>query len=132
MHGLAADESRPVIVVGMASHENAVEHYEQEVARAEDRADKLVAVSTSHFRRRPHIYSLNLGAYQGVSGGSDLSVAERRMGLLVINEGEQSPDFQWQVREALLKAWNEHKLSSDPRDYSLFAETKFEVRRRSG
>jgi hypothetical protein len=57
-------EKRPIIVVGTASHENAVENPEPEIGRAQARADTLVTLCGEHFINRPHIYSLNLGAFR--------------------------------------------------------------------
>ena len=122
------DEKRPIIVVGMASHENAKDHPEEEISRAGDRADKLVDVCSKHFvTNRPHIYSLNLGAYKPDKNPSIFSASERRVVLLVISQGENNPNLTAEVKKALIKARDEQNLLFDARDYSLFDDARFQV-----
>jgi hypothetical protein len=124
------DEKRPIIVVGTASHENAIENPEREIARAADRADNLVAVCGQHFINKPHIYSLNLGAYRPDKNPSTFSASERRVILLVIQEGESSPELTAEVKKILAKAKTEQNFIFDARDYSLFDTDRFQVVRR--
>jgi len=126
------DEERPLIVVGMASHENADINPEAEIARASGRADKLVEVCGKHFtKNKPHIYSLNLGAFRPDKKPSIYSASERRVVILVIEEGEYSPDLTEGVRRALIKANVEQDFIFDARDYSLFDDRdRFKVLRR--
>jgi hypothetical protein len=124
------DEKRPIIVVGTASHENAKENPEEEIARAADRADKLVTICGQHFINRPHIFSLNLGAYKPDRNPSIYSASERRVILLVIEKGENSPDLTAEIKKILEKAKKEQNFIFDARDYSLFDSDRFQVVRR--
>jgi len=121
------DEKRPIIVVGTASHENEEENPEREISRAQERADALVAVCGEHFINRPHIYSLNLGAFRTERRFSVFSASERRVILLVIKKGEDSLDLTSGVKNALIKAKAEQGFIFDARDYSLFDTDRFKV-----
>ncbi len=120
-------ENRPIIAVGTASHENAVENPEQETNRAQARADRLVTLCGEHFINLPHIYSLNLGAFKTDRSYSVFSASERRVILLVIKKGEDSLDLTSGVKNALIKAKVEQGFIFDARDYSLFDTTRFQV-----
>ena len=120
-------EKRPIIVIGTASHENAVENPEQEIGRAKARGDTLVTLCGEHFINRPHIYSLNLGAFRMDRRHSVFSASERRVILLVIMKGEDSLDLTSGVKNALIKAKAEQSFIFDARDYSLFETTRFQV-----
>jgi len=120
-------EKRPIIVVGTASHENAVENPELEIGRAQARADTLVSLCGEHFINRPHIYSLNLGAFKTDRKYSTFSASERRVILLVIMKGEDSLDLTSGVKNALIRAKVEQGFIFDARDYSLFETTRFQV-----
>jgi hypothetical protein len=120
-------EKRPIIVVGTASHENAVENPELEIDRAQKRADALVTLCGEHFINRPHIYSLNLGAFRMDRRYSVFSASERRVILLVIMKGEDSLDLTSGIKNALIKAKVEQGFIFDARDYSLFETTRFQV-----
>jgi hypothetical protein len=120
-------EKRPIIVVGTASHENAVENPELEIDRAQKRADTLVKLCGEHFINRPHIYSLNLGAFNSDQRYSVFSASERRVILLVIMKGEDSLDLTSGVKNALIKAKTEQGFIFDARDYSLFETDRFQV-----
>lgn len=125
------DEERPILVVGMASHENARENPEEEINRAADRADKLVDVCSRHFRNKPHIYSLNLGAFKPTKNPSRFSASERRVVFLVITRGENNADLTGEVKKALIKAKTESNFIFDARDYSLFDTDRFRVHPRA-
>ena len=122
------DEKRPIIVVGLASHENVKENPEEEIDRAADRADKLAALCSEHFKKnKPHIYSLNIGGFKPNNNTSMFSATERRVVLLVINQGEDTPDLTAEVKKALIKASQEQNFILDARDYSLFNTDRFRV-----
>lgn len=124
------DESRALIVVGTASHENAKENPEQEIERAQNRADRLAEVCKTHFVNKPHIYSLNLGAFKPDMGSSVFSALERRVIILVVNKGEDSRDLTSGVKNALVKARIENNFLIDARNYSLFDTDRFVVKPR--
>jgi hypothetical protein len=126
------DEKRPIVVIGLASHENADEHPDEEIARASDRADKLVDVCSKHFvNNRPHIYSVNLGAFRPGRNPSIYSASERRVALMVIVNGEGTPNLTAEIKKALIKAKEEQKFIFDARDYSLFDTDRFQVNPRA-
>lgn len=120
-------EKRPIIVVGTASHENAAENPEQEINRAQARADRLVTLCGEHFINLPHVYSLNLGAFKTDRRYSVFSASERRVILLVIKKGEDSLDLTSGVKSALIKAKEEQGFIFDAGNYSLFDTTRFQV-----
>jgi hypothetical protein len=126
------DEKRPIVAVGVASHENAIGNPEVEIKRAKSRADKLVDICSSHFNSGTHIYSMNLGAYMPSNGSSRYSASERRVILLVINKGENSRDLTSGIKNALIQASKTHKYLIDPNYYSLFNTTMFELKREKG
>jgi len=123
-----ADEKRPIVVVGTASHENVKENPQEEIGRAADRADKLVAICSDHFREnKPHIYSINLGGFRSDKTPSLFSASERRVVLLVITQGENSPDLTSGIKKAFIKAKEEQNFIFDARDYSLFDSERMRV-----
>jgi hypothetical protein len=125
------DETRPIIVVGTASHENASEHLEDEVFRASTRADKLVDICQKHFVNKPQIYSVNLGAFKHTDASTVESALERRVILLVITKRENNADLNSGVRNGLIKLHNEYLLEFDPTGYSNFTPAKFHVKPRT-
>jgi hypothetical protein len=104
-----------------------VENPELEIDRAQARADTLVKLCGEHFINRPHIYSLNLGAFRADRRYSVFSASERRVILLVIMKGEDSLDLTSGVKNALIKAIAKQDFIFDARDYSLFETTRFQV-----
>lgn len=125
--GFQNDETRPIIAVGTASHENAKENPEEEINRAQARADKIVIACGSHFVNRPHIYSLNLGAFRSNKSYSVFSATERRVILLVVRKGEDSVNLTSGIRNALIKAREDQNFIFDARKYSLFDTSRFKV-----
>ena len=119
-------ETRPIIAVGLASHENS-ENPGQEEFRANARADKLVALCQSHFIAKPEIYKLNLGVHKNTGLTSVESATERRVILLVITKRENDTDLDSGVRNALIEAKNNWELEFDPNAYSNFSPEKFHV-----
>ena len=126
--GLPRGETRPIIAVGIASHENADDQPDVEVARAEVRADRLVHLCSTHYPNA-NIHSLNLGFYQGRRefGGSS---TERRVILLVVTSHDPGADLSSGVKDALLKASVDARFSFDARKYSNFAKDTFTVKER--
>jgi hypothetical protein len=129
IEGLPGGETRPIIAVGTASHENSKDRPEVEAARALIRADKLVALCQKKYPAAP-IWSLSLGYFRG-KGSASSSATERRVILLVVTDHEPGADFPSGIRDALLKAAVEKNFSFDARDYSNFSEKQFQVARRS-
>ena len=127
---LPEGETRPIIAVGTASHENAREHPQVETARAEVRADKLVSICENKYPTAD-LYSINLGYFRpSASIGTALSSSERRLILLVIEEWEESADFGAGVFEALKQASIDQRFSFDARNYSNFMEGRFRLTER--
>jgi hypothetical protein len=122
-------ENRPIIVVGTASHENAADNPDKEVARAGARADRLDALCQSYYPDAD-ISSVNLGFYRGGSTSSSSSATERRVILLVIRCSDEGVDLDSGVRNALIEASKDDDFSFDVHDYSNFDEPKFQVRER--
>ncbi|PYP92446.1 MAG: hypothetical protein DMG65_03730 [Candidatus Angelobacter sp. Gp1-AA117] len=124
------NEHRPIIAIGLASHENVRENPDQENERAGDRADRLVELCGRHFISKPHIYSLNFGAYSPNGNPSRFSASERRVVLVVINQGENSPELMQRLKPALLQAWQQGSLMFNPKDYLLFDTPEFQLKKR--
>ncbi|MBP6824587.1 MAG: hypothetical protein KA368_23785, partial [Acidobacteria bacterium] len=125
---LDPNESRPVIAVGTASRENAKEHLSLEEARAEARMKTLTNVCIDHFKvKNPHIYGLNLGAFNPDKSPAQFSASERRVILLVITKGEDRADLTSGIKNALIKAGEDNSFVFDARDYSIFNSDRFEV-----
>jgi hypothetical protein len=126
LRGLPQGETRPIIAVGTASHENADDRPEVEEARAEVRADTLVDLCQRQYPNAD-IYSLNLGFFRKKGADSDSSATERRVILLVIESWEAGADLTSGVRDALIKAAAEQRFSFDASNYSNFPPERFRV-----
>jgi len=123
-------ETRPIIAVGMASHENS-ENPGQEEFRADARADRLVALCQEHFASRPEIYKLNLGVHKKTTRTPIESAKERRVVLLVITRRENNADLDSGIRNALIEVSKNKTLDFDPTQYSNFVQGRFHVQRKT-
>lgn len=130
---LPEGETRPIIAVGTASHENAKEWPQVETARADVRADRLVSICQKKYQEAD-IYSVSLGYFRASGNSEDIvSSSERRLILLVIESWEKGADFGAGVFEALKQASMDRRFSFDARNYSNFNEGHFRlVERRIG
>ena len=125
-------ETRPIIVVGTASHENSSRNPGQEEARAGSRADHL-----ANLCRQRHadsdLYNLNLGFFR--EGRNDVcspmasgsSGSERRVVMMVVTQQEAGVDLTSGVRNALLEAAEVAECNFDARRYSNFDESRFRL-----
>jgi hypothetical protein len=120
MSHLGASENRPVVAVGMASHEGDVAAEEN---RAQARSDNLAAQAMRHLTQAPKIGTLNLGRRVGNTVPREQSVYERPVALAVVIEGADSPDLPRVIGEALVRAYETRRFPIDARDYSRFAHT---------
>lgn len=124
---LPVDFALPLIVVGMASHENALEHPPEENFRAQERADVLAQLAEDHFIRRPTIYKVNLGAFTARVNSSATSAVERRVALLQVTCMDPGADMTSGMRNALIEAQRRHDTSIDGGMYSNFSPNQFSV-----
>lgn len=122
-----AEESRPIIAVGMASHENTDVDPDREEALAGYRAERLVDLCQRRFPGAD-IYSLNLGFYHGDTSSTASSASERRVVLMVITSWEEGAHLNSGVRNALIAIADEKRFSFDARNYSKFSENRFSIR----
>jgi hypothetical protein len=127
-------ETRPIIVVGTASHENAARDPRHEDARAEERAGRLANLVPQRYPGAD-LYSLNLGYFQ--QGGSEKemcapasSASERRVVWMVLTQQEQGADLTSGVRNALLEAAEVPACGFDARSYSNFEVSRFRLSKR--
>jgi hypothetical protein len=121
-------ETRPIIVLGTASHENSSHHPRHEEARAEARADRLANLLP---QRHPgaDVYTLNLGFFRERGGeicapASASSASERRVVLMVVTQQEDGLDLSSGVRNALAEAAQVRQCGFDARSYSNFEESQ--------
>ncbi|HYO13847.1 MAG TPA: hypothetical protein VE685_11695 [Thermoanaerobaculia bacterium] len=126
-------ETRPIIVVGTASHENSASNPGREEARAGSRADHLANLCTQR-HSGADLYRLNLGFFQEtrndvclptMSSGS--SGSERRIVMMVVTQQETGVDLTSGVRNALLEAAEVQACNFDARSYSNFDESRFRL-----
>jgi len=127
LSSLSRDVELPLIVIGMASHENADENPFQEDFRALTRADAIAQFSQDHFNRAPQIYKINLGAYRSRSGPAGTSAVERRVAVLQITCWDEGADLQSGVRNALVKAGRRGGTSVNGPGYTNFDPERFIV-----
>jgi hypothetical protein len=119
-------ETRPIIVLGTASHENSSHHPRHEEARAEARADRLANLLP---QRHPgaDVYTLNLGFFRERGGeicAPASSASERRVVLMVVTQQEDGLDLSSGVRNALAEAAQVQQCGFDARSYSNFEESQ--------
>lgn len=122
-------ETRPIIVVGTASHENAASHPGQEEARAGSRADKLESLCMQR-HADADLYNLNLGFFREARSNvcaPTSSGSERRVVLMVVTQQEEGIDLTSGTRNALLKAAEEAECNFDARSYSNFDESRYRL-----
>lgn len=124
-------ETRPIIVIGTASHENAARNPAQEEARAGSRADHL-----ANLCRQRHadadLYNLNLGFFREARSNvcaptSSGSGSERRVAMMVVTQQEEGIDLTSGARNALLVAAETPECNFDARLYSNFDESRFRL-----
>jgi hypothetical protein len=123
-------EARPIIAIGTASHENALDNPEEEDARAATRADRIAAVVMDHFKDNPEIHSLNLGSFRQTNALPDQSSVERRVILVVINRRDPGVDLDSGIRNALAEAAENDRFTWKATSYSNFDAGKFRVQER--
>jgi hypothetical protein len=129
--GLPEGETRPIIAVGTASHENAIDHPQIEEARAGERADRLVSICREKYPDAD-IYSINLGYFlPEASNSAATSSSERRVILLVIQSWEEGANFSEGVFAALEKASRDQRFVFDASKYSRFTPDAFKLTERS-
>lgn len=124
---LRRDVASPIVVVGMASHENAAERPDEENGRAQTRADELAEFAQRHFMRSPEIYKVNLGAYRSDAPSTTPSAVERRVVVMQITCRDTGVDLQSGIRNALIKAGDLRETSIDGSSYTNFETDKFRV-----
>jgi hypothetical protein len=124
---LAPTAELPVILVGMASHENAVDDPAEENRRAQIRSDAMANYAATHFTRHPEIRKLNLGAYEGADSSSVNSATERYVVVLEIRCLDENTDIISGIRNALLDSHERGKLPFDPMAYTNFTSERFAV-----
>jgi hypothetical protein len=124
------EETRPIIVIGTASHENSASHPGQEEARAGSRADRLMSLCTQR-HSGADLYRLNLGFFRearnNVCAPTMSSGAERRVVLMVVTQQEEGVDLTSGARNALLEAAEVPECNFDARSYSNFDESRFRL-----
>jgi hypothetical protein len=124
-------ETRPIIVVGTASHENSASNPGQEEARAGRRADHLANLCTQR-HSDADLYRLNLGFFRETRNDvcaptATSSGSERRVVLMVVTQQEEGIDLTSGVRNALLEAAEVPECNFDARSYSNFDESRFRL-----
>lgn len=124
---LAPTAELPVILVGMASHENAVDNPDEENRRAQIRSDAMADHAATHFTRHPEIRKLNLGAYEGADSSAVNSATERYVVVLEIRCLDKDTDIISGIRNALLDSRERGELPFDPMAYTNFTTERFAV-----
>jgi hypothetical protein len=124
---LAPSAELPVILVGMASHENAMDNPDEENRRAQIRTDAMADYASSHFTRRPEIRKLNLGAYRGADSSTVNSATERYVVVVEVTCRNEGADITSGIRNALIDSRQRGDLPFDPEAYTNFASEGFMV-----
>lgn len=124
---LRPDFDQPLVLIGMASHENALEHPDDENARGQTRVDVMAQFAENHFTRHPTVYKVNLGAYTAQGTASSNSAVERRVVVLQVTCLDRGADIREGMSNALAEAQRRGNTSVDGRRYSNFGPGLFSV-----
>jgi len=124
---LAPTTELPVVLIGMASHENAADDPDEENRRAQIRSDAMADYAANHFTRRPEIRKLNLGAYQGADSSAVNSATERYVVVLEVRCHNKGAALTSGIRNALLDSRRRGDLPFDPEAYTNWKPGRFMV-----
>ena len=119
-----SDYSRPLIVIGLASHEFEAGHGQAwEEDRAGQRAENLAIACRDVFHKSP-IFTLNLGIHQPTGNNPNESAVERRV--VVVEVSSEHPLNKEEINEGLQKALRNCEQRGEFKfglsDYSLWPE----------
>lgn len=124
---LRPDITQPLVVVGMASHENARENLPEENGRAQERTDVMAQFAEEHFIHHPTVYKVNLGADTVSRTSSAISAVERRVVVLQLTCVDKGADVRSGMRNALIEARRRGNTSIDGGRYSNFSPERFSI-----
>ncbi|HST58707.1 MAG TPA: hypothetical protein VLK84_08470 [Longimicrobium sp.] len=123
--GLASDTGKPIVAIGMASHENATENPEEEDQRARVRAERISSIAIRFFESQPEVRFVNLGARR-----SDIetnSALERRVAIMAIRCADEGVDLTRGIRNALEALHDRGELLFNPKAYHNWDANRFRV-----
>lgn len=121
---LKRDTGRPIVVLGMSSHENAAENPAQENDRAQIRAERLGRLAVEYLQPQPEVRFVNLGAR--LSNFEYNTAEERRVAIMQITCMDPGTDIVSGIRNALRVLHDERgDLPFNPADYSNWNPDRF-------